>query len=105
MDTGEIMVGINRIGYKPPTNGRKMSSTYCKGTCIRFKAPMPRGGRNPYATHISCTKCGGVWMERTSCAIGKNGALRCPCCNWLVRVKAKRKYGGETAKLYNKQSG
>ena len=89
----------------PPTNGRKLNRTYCNEVCHNYRSPMPRGGKNPYDTHASCTKCGNVWMLKTSCTVAKNGALRCPCCNWLMRTKAKRKHGGNTAALYNKPSG
>ena len=64
------------------------------------KSPKPNHGKNPYSTHVTCKKCDGIWMERTSCNKNKTGRLTCPCCNILVRVTARRKHGGETAKLY-----
>ena len=90
---------------KPPTNGRKLNRTYCNDTCHNYKSNKPNHGKNPYDTHVTCTKCDNIWMLRESCAVGKNGALRCPCYNIQCRTKAKRKHGGETTKLYTKQSG
>ena len=85
---------------KPKKEGNYSGKTYCNDQCHKFKSPKPNWGKNPYATHVTCKKCDGIWMEKTSCKVGKNGQLRCPCCNILVRVTARRKRGGETAKLY-----
>tara|TARA_B110000116_G_scaffold195387_1_gene170168 strand:+ start:437 stop:733 length:297 start_codon:yes stop_codon:yes gene_type:complete len=74
--------------------------SYCNNICIKYKSPKPNHGKNPYSTHVTCKKCDGIWMERTSCNKNKTGRLTCPCCNILVRVTARRKHGGETAKLY-----
>ena len=74
---------------------------YCNNICIKYKSPKPNHGKNPYATHVTCKKCDGIWMERTSCIVDpKSSRLRCPCCNILVRTTARRKHGGETKKLY-----
>ena len=81
-------------------NSTKLNRSYCNDICSKHKSKMPRGGKNPYATHVTCKKCDGIWMERTSCNKNKTGRLTCPCCNILVRVTARRKHGGETAKLY-----
>lgn len=62
---------------------------------------MPRHGKNPYATHVTCKKCGGIWMKRESCVMGLR--IKCPCCNIQVRTTARRKHGGETKKLYESQ--
>ena len=74
--------------------------SYCNNICTKYKSPKPNHGKNPYATHVTCKKCGSIWMERTSCIVGKDTKLRCPCCNILVRTTARRKYGGDTAKIY-----
>jgi len=81
-------------------NPRKLGRSYCNNRCKKYKSLKPNHGKNPYATHVTCKKCDGIWMEKTSCKAGKNGQLRCPCCNILVRTTARRKYGGETAKIY-----
>jgi len=85
---------------KPKTKKNYNGNTYCNNLCHRYKAKKPNWGKNPYDTHVTCKKCDGIWMEKTSCKVGKNGQLRCPCCNILVRTTARRKHGGETAKLY-----
>ena len=90
-------INLGVISYdKSMPQGR----TYCNDKCTKYKSPKPNNGKNPYATHVTCKKCDGIWMLKTSCKIGKNGQLRCPCCNILVRTTARRKYGGDTAKIY-----
>tara|TARA_R100000963_G_scaffold31016_1_gene22329 strand:- start:387 stop:644 length:258 start_codon:yes stop_codon:yes gene_type:complete len=81
-------------------NPRKLGRSYCNNRCKEYKSLKPNHGKNPYTTHVTCKKCDGIWMKKTSCKIGKKGQLRCPCCNILVRTTARRKHGGETAKLY-----
>ena len=88
------------FGVKSYDSPAQLNRSYCNGICEKFKSPMPRRGKNPYETHVTCKKCDGIWMEKISCKVGKNGQLRCPCCNILVRTTARRKHGGETAKLY-----
>ena len=88
------------FGVPSVTNPRKLSRSYCNDICVQHKSLKPNHGKNPYDTHVTCKKCDGIWMKKTSCKVSKNGQLRCPCCNILVRVTARRKHGGETAKLY-----
>ena len=83
-------------GKKPPVNGRKLNRSYCNEVCGRYKANKPNHGKDPYATHVYCKKCDGVWMKRDPCVIGMHNALRCPCCNILVRTTAKRKQARAT---------
>jgi len=94
------MVNLNKVDKKPPKNGYKVNRSYCNNMCYKFKSPMPKGGKNPYATHVTCKKCDGIWMLKTSCTVDNLSKLRCPCCNVLVRTTARRKHGGETKKLY-----
>ena len=103
VEVDQCAVGLKKWAeekQKPKKEGNYSGKTYCNDQCHKFKSPKPNHGKNPYATHVTCKKCDGIWMERTSCKVGKNGQLRCPCCNILVRVTARRKHGGETAKLY-----
>ena len=88
--------------FKVPSvvNSTKLNRSYCNDRCTKHKSKMPRGGRNPYATHVTCKKCDGIWMLKTSCIVDAKGKSRCPCCNILVRTTARRKHGGETKKLY-----
>ena len=69
--------------YNKKTVGGKMDGRipgirYCKG----------RGSGRRYETHVFCSKCGighGVWMKKES----MKANLRCPCCNFLPRMKTK----------------
>ena len=89
--------------YKPITKGSKpikgsmngcnTQIRYCKGICSAL-ADFPmvkglgRGGGRRYETHVFCSKCGtghGVWMKKES----MKANLRCPCCNFLPRMKTK----------------
>lgn len=86
--------------------------SHCKGICDRYKSPKPTvnnfvksddsvWGKDPYETHSYCRKCDGVWMKKESCTVGKNGALRCPCCNWLTANKSRKsKSVGSRKKVY-----
>mgnify|MGYP003154276619 FL=1 len=86
------------FGVKSYDNPMPLNRSYCNGICHKFKSPMPRAGKNPYETHVTCKKCDGIWMKKESCIQGTR--IRCPCCNIQVRTTARRKYGGETKKLY-----
>ena len=64
----------------------------CKGICSHFEKSRPY--RNPYETHVLCTRCkgtlvcrDGVWFEKER--LTDKG--RCPCCNFRPRHKAKTK--------------
>jgi len=89
--------------YKPITTGSKKLKfgkmeghvpgiRYCKGICSAL-ADHPPIGNQPgsgrrYDTHVFCSKCGsghGVWMKKES----MKANLRCPCCNFLPRMKTK----------------
>ena len=86
------------FGVKSYNSPAQLGRSYCNGICEKFKSPMPRRGKNPYETHVTCKKCDGIWMKKESCIQGTR--IRCPCCNIQVRTTARRKYGGETKKLY-----
>jgi len=86
------------FGVKSYDSPAQLGRSYCNGICHKFKSPMPRRGKNPYETHVTCKKCDGIWMKKESCIQGTR--IRCPCCNIQVRTTARRKYGGETKKLY-----
>jgi hypothetical protein len=86
---------------KPPPLHGHLGKSYCKGVCIRYKSPKPNWGKDPYETHSYCRKCGGIWMKKESCIVGKNNALRCPCCNWLTANKSRKsKSIGSKKKVY-----
>ena len=73
-------------------DGRISGIRYCKGICSVL-ADHPPIGNQPgagrlYDTHVFCSKCGtghGVWMKKES----MKANLRCPCCNFLPRMKTK----------------
>mgnify|MGYP003632714532 FL=1 len=90
----------SNLGIISYDNSMPQGRSYCNDKCLKYKSPKPNHGNNPYATHVTCKKCDGIWMERASCNKNKTGRLKCPCCNILVRVTARRKHGGDTAKLY-----
>ena len=104
VEVEQCAVGLKKWAaekQKPKKEGNYSGKTYCNDQCHKFKSPKPNHGKNPYATHVTCKKCDGIWMERTSCIVDpKSSRLRCPCCNILVRTTARRKHGGETKKLY-----
>jgi hypothetical protein len=87
---------------KPKNKADYIGNTYCNNLCHRYKSKKPNHGRNPYDTHVTCKRCDGIWMKREDCIQGKR--IRCPCCNIQVRTTARRKYSGETAKIYQGQS-
>ena len=86
------------FGVKFYDSPAQLGRSYCNGICHKFKSPMPRRGKNPYETHVTCKKCDGIWMKKENSIQGTR--IRCPCCNIQVRTTARRKYGGETKKLY-----
>lgn len=84
--------------YNKKTVGGKMNGLvpgirYCKGICSAlYDFPiikgLGRGSGRRYETHVFCSKCGighGVWMKKES----MKANLRCPCCNFLPRMKTK----------------
>ena len=102
IEAEQCAVGLKKWKKEALKNPRKLGRSYCNNICHKFKSPKPNWGKNPYDTHVTCKKCDGIWMKREDCIQGER--IRCPCCNIQVRTTARRKYSGDTAKIYQGQS-
>jgi ribosomal protein L37E len=81
------MSKVNIINSRPPPQKcRQLGTVYCKGICDRYKSPKPNWGKDPYETHSYCRRCGGVWMKKEDTI-----KSRCPCCNWQVANKSRKR--------------